>query len=52
MGIALALGYGDIRPISDFTKSLVMFQLASGFLLLLCIFPLLMSRLSMYKGHS
>lgn len=42
------LGYGEIYPILPETKKLVMWQLASGMLLLFGVFPLLISRISSF----
>jgi voltage-gated potassium channel Kch len=40
------VGYGDFAPITPFARGLVMFQIASGFLVLVAAFPLLISRVS------
>ncbi len=42
------LGYGDYSPIHSTGKWLVIAELGSGLLLLFCIFPLLISRLSKF----
>ncbi len=42
------LGYGDYSPITTEGKWLVVAELGSGLLLLFCIFPLLISRLSKF----
>jgi len=40
------LGYGDITPISNEARQLVVHEISSGFLLLIGAFPLLISRIS------
>lgn len=46
------LGYGEFHPISESAKSLVVFQLSSGLLLLFGVFPLLISRISGFTGDA
>jgi len=43
------LGYGDFAPTCSWGRILVIWQLITGFLLLLGIFPLVVARLSTYK---
>ena len=42
------LGYGEIYPLLEYPKRIVIFQLISGTLLLFGIFPLLISRISSF----
>jgi Ion channel len=46
------LGYGEFYPVSEPAKSLVVFQLSSGLLLLFGVFPLLISRISGFTGNA
>jgi hypothetical protein len=43
------LGYGDFAPTGIHARLLVVWQLFTGFLFLLCILPLVVARLSAYK---
>ncbi len=40
------VGYGDIVPLCEEARKLVMFEISSGFLVLIGAFPLLISRVS------
>jgi len=46
------LGYGDFSPVSDLAKSVVLLQLSSGLLLLVGVFPLLISRISKFTSNN
>jgi ion channel len=46
------LGYGEIHPVSETARNLVLLQLSSGLLLLFGVFPLLISRISGFTGNS
>jgi voltage-gated potassium channel Kch len=43
------VGYGDIAPLSEFARKIVMLEISSGFLVLIGAFPLLISRISDYS---
>lgn len=43
------VGYGDIVPVSDHAKELVMYQISGSILLFFGAFPLLVSRLSTFN---
>jgi voltage-gated potassium channel len=40
------VGYGDIVPLTEFARKIVMLEIVSGFLVLIGAFPLLISRIS------